>query len=188
MEHGVEKAVDRQLRAGDECERTPRTVRARAAAGERLGLRVGEVEVVTRPDSCGACASSRERDLPKPTESNITAATATTLHRPPAPQPNPTSTAAARPRPASVSPVCSLEPAMTWSPARGKRHASSAPVAARRPLRALPPSAMPPLGSRAPHTSFDQYSEGARASPVHALVLPGSAQVQQQPAASASRD
>lgn len=85
----MEKAVDRQLRAGDECERTPRTVRARAAAGERLGLRVGEVEVVTRPDSCGACASSRERDLPKPTESNITAATATTLHRPAPNKPNP---------------------------------------------------------------------------------------------------
>ena len=188
MEHGVEKAVDRQLRAGDECERTPRTVRARAAAGERLGLRVGEVEVVTRPDSCGACASSRERDLPKPTESNITAATATTLHRPAPNKPNPLLRPRLRDRDLHRSRWSAASSPMTWSPARGKRHASSAPVAARRPLRALPPSAMPPLGSRAPHTSFDQYSEGARASPVHALVLPGSAQVQQQPAASASRD
>ena len=111
----MEKAVDRQLRAGDECERTPRTVRARAAAGERLGLRVGEVEVVTRPDSCGACASSRERDLPsRPSETNRIEYYSRdcydlTPSRLPPPT-NPTSTAAARPRPASVSLVRSLEP------------------------------------------------------------------------------
>ena len=187
----MEKAVDRQLRAlatNVSEGATPRTVRARARSrgavgvagwGGRGGDSTGLVWRLCVVAGTGPSETNRieyySRDCYDLT--------------PPRPQQTePLLRPRLRDRDLHRSRWSAASSPMTWSPARGKRHASSAPVAARRPLRALPPSAMPPLGSRAPHTSFDQYSEGARASPVHALVLPGSAQVQQQPAASASRD